>query len=57
MWSEVQSDVIAVAPPRTRPFGSPIRTIAISHCTENLASIKEEDRRKRKMQGILPEPA
>jgi hypothetical protein len=48
MRSGVQSGGNAVAPRRTRSFGSPIRIIAISHCTENLPSIREEDHKKRK---------
>jgi hypothetical protein len=41
MRSKVQSVVIAVAPPRTRPFENTIQIIAISHCAEKLPYIKE----------------
>jgi hypothetical protein len=48
MRSGVQSGGNAVAPRRTRSFGGPLRIIAISYCTENLPSIREDDHQKRK---------
>ena len=49
-WSPVGGQCCRSPPSpwRTRSFGSPIRIIAIFHCTENLPSIREEDHQKRK---------
>ncbi len=50
MRNAVQSwgHAVTVAPGRTRSFVSPILIIAISHCTENLPSIREEDHKKKR---------